>query len=304
MEEKWVAVVNRRIAQYNTPLPSNHFLTSSSEEAASQILQSGANIIELVGGDGTLSATLNDILTRDRNFLHQKQIVINPKGSGNDRIKSLKEISRRYKSVDTDLPYTLVTDDYLLATINGKYRRFVFNIAGIGLDSHSLLAYEAMRSWMVPGKLRYFGAASRSIFKLNGYKGNVEFRVDEAARQSAEPIMFLFMLGKYFGGGMAVNHQLCPNDNRFESLILRRGSHVKLFSSLFSISVLQKSQEGNPLVDYLAPSHQIHLHLTSRDKFFFESDGEVLSDGGQPVEVHELKIETAGKITYRLDINS
>lgn len=301
MEDNRVVVVNSKIAHYDAPASSHLFLTSSSAEAAESILQTDARIVELVGGDGTLSATLNDVLAVRPDFLQQREIVINPKGSGNDRIKSLRELAKERGLEGAVSAPCLITDDYLLATINGKYRRYVFNIAGIGLDSHTLLEYEAMRKWLVPAKLRYFGAASRSIFRLNGYKGNVNYRLSDALGKSAEPIMFLFMLGKYFGGGMAVNHKLNLNDGRFESLILSRGSHGKLFAALFAISVLQKSQEGNPLVDYLETTDRLQLTLSSRDTFFFESDGEVLSDSGRPVEVHDLQIETAGKITYRLE---
>lgn len=301
MENNRVVVVNSKIARYDAPASSHLFYTTSSAEAARSILQTNTRILEFVGGDGTLSATLNDVLASEPDFLKEREIVINPRGSGNDRIKSLREFEKLSDIAGTSASPFLITDDYLLATINGRYKRYVFNIAGIGLDSHTLLEYEAMRKWLVPGKLRYFGAAARSIFRLNGYKGNVQYQRGNSDVQTAEPIMFLFMLGKYFGGGMAVNHQLNINDGRFESLILNRGSHGKLFAALFAISVLQKSQEGNPLVDYLETADRLQLTLSSRDKFFFESDGEVLTDEGRPVEVHELQIETAGKITYRLE---
>lgn len=309
MEEKRVVIVNKNVASYISRNDSCVFFTGSSGEAADKLLATHPDIVEFVGGDGTFSATLNDVLFRDPTFLQGKRVLIRPKGSGNDRIKSLSEIKKREnpsvinpaEEKESLKGNTIIRDDYLLATINGNIKRYIFNIGGIGLDSQTLLEYEARRELKVPPSLKYFGAATAAIHRLNGYKGLVNFSAGKHVNQTAEPVMFLFMLGKYFGGGMPINGRLAHDDGQFEAVILNRGTNLKLYSSLVAISLLKQSQYTNPIVRYLDPVSAAELKILSKDKFYFESDGEVLMQGGKPLEIREIKVETAGKINYLME---
>lgn len=309
MEDQRIIIVNKNITSFSSADDSRVFFTSSSQEAASHLINSNAGIIEFVGGDGTFSASLNDVLASDPGFLNGKLVKIHPRGSGNDRIKSLSELLKKkepyslesLKSAGNNSHGKIITDDYLLATINGEHKRYVFNAAGIGLDSQTLLEFEKLRHSMLPSTLRYFGAASTAITKLNGYKGLVKYSDNDQNHEMAEPVMFLFMLGKYFGGGMPINSKLINNDGRFESLILSRGTNLKLFRSLIAISLLKQSQYHNPVVRYIPPSAYMHLDVLSTDKFYFESDGEVLVRNNKPVEIKSIEVSVAGKIQYLME---
>ena len=309
MAKKRVVIVNQNVTKYKAHPDAEVVYTNSSSEAAESLISLNPQIIELVGGDGTLSGTLNDVLIRDASFLSGKLIKITPRGSGNDRNKSLKELDRAGKSnaYAGDISRAvgdsarIITDDYLLATINDTYQRYIFNVGGIGLDSQTLLEYEDLRRRKMPATFRYFEAASKAIYKLNGSVGKVDYDIPGIGLNSAEPVMFLFMLGKYFGGGMPINHKLNDNDGMFESVILRRGTNLKLFRSLIAISMLQQPQYKNPLVSYLEPMNKVKLEVDNTDKFFFESDGEVLMENNKPVSVHKIEVSIAGKITYLLD---
>jgi len=309
MEDQRIIIVNKNITSFTSADDSRVFFTSSSQEAASHLISSNAGIIEFVGGDGTFSASLNDVLAIDPDFLNGKLVKIHPQGSGNDRINSLSELHKQKKTYSRAplnmagkiSPDKIITDDYLLAIINGEHKRYVFNAAGIGLDSQTLLEYEKLRHSMLPSTLRYFGAATTAIYKLNGYKGLVKYNDNDRPPEMAEPVMFLFMLGKYFGGGMPINSRLVNNDGLFESLILSRGTNLKLFRSLIAISLLKQSQYHNPVVNYIPPSPYLQLDVLSSDKFYFESDGEVLFRNNNPVEIKSIEITVAGKIQYLMD---
>ena len=303
-----LVIVNHRIKPRPVRPGGKLFLTASASEGAAVLLKSGAQVIEFAGGDGTFSATLDAALLQNPDYLQGRMIRIQPRGTGNDRHKSLHEIFSAYRNDRTSQPSVyeyngrhFLTDDYLLVTLNGKYRRHVFNIAGIGLDSQALIEYEDFRGWPWPSSLKYFGAATRAIHKLNGYHGKVEFSSGSGGTGKAEPIMFLFMLGKYFGGGMPVNGRLQPDDGRFESVILQRGTPLKLYRTLAEISLLGRPQYKNDIVRYLDPSSTAEVSVISSDKFYFESDGEIFTVNGQPLEVQHLSVRTAGKITYMLD---
>lgn len=307
MDLKRVVIVNKNVASYSIQSNSCVLFTSRSAEAAQHLLTLNPDIIEFVGGDGTFSSSLNDTLLQNPDFLNGKLVKIIPKGSGNDRFKSLTEIIERQNKVPNrkkevnSAEKQIVTDDFLLATINGNIKRYVFNIGGIGLDSQTLIEYEAMRKFMIPPSLKYFGAATTAINKLNGYKGLVNYTAGKYVGETAEPIMFLFMLGKFFGGGMPINSRLVENDGKFEPVILSRGTNFKLYRSLIGISLLKQSQYDNPIVKYLEPVDYAELNVLNADKFYFESDGEIVSQNNQPVEVKQLKIEVAGKISYLIE---
>ncbi len=309
MEKNRVVIVNQNITRYKAQPETEVVFTNSSKDAANNLINLNPRIIELVGGDGTLSGTLNDVLFADGSFLKDKLIKITPRGSGNDRHKSLIELERagRYSTtagnhlISEGGPVKIITDDYLLATINDKYQRYIFNVGGIGLDSQTLLEYEDLRRRQMPATFRYFEAATKAIYKLNGTVGKVDYQLPGVGMDSAEPVMFLFMLGKYFGGGMPINQKLQNNDGKFESVILKRGTNLKLFRSLIAISMLQQPQYNNPLVSYLQPMDKVKLQVGNTDKFYFESDGEVLMDDNRPVTVRKIEVEIAGKITYLLD---
>ena len=309
MVKKRVVIVNQNVTSYKAHPYAEVVFTNSSSEAAKALFNLNPQIIELVGGDGTLSGTLNDVLFQDASFLSDKLIKITPKGSGNDRNKSLKELDRAGKSKaysgedfsSAGDAFRIITDDYLLATINDTYQRYIFDVGGIGLDSQTLLEYEDLRRRKMPATFRYFEAASKAIYKLNGSVGKVDYDIPGIGLNSAEPVMFLFMVGKYFGGGMPINHKLLDNDGLFESIILKRGTNLKLFRSLIAISLLQQPQYKNPLVSYLEPMGKVKLEVDNTDKFYFESDGEVLMENNKPVSVHKIEVEIAGKITYLLD---
>jgi diacylglycerol kinase family enzyme len=309
MMDKKVVIVNRNIASYKVQSNACVLFTKSSYEAANHLLEMSPSVIEMVGGDGTLSATLNDVLTREAGYLNGKLIQIRPRGSGNDRYKTLTDLKAKIGSaIDVYAgdekagdAFRIITDDYLLATVNGKFKRYIFNVGGIGLDSQTLIEYEELRNKNIPSSLKYFGAASKAIYKLNGSRGMVEYSSSFNECGQSEPIMFLFMLGTYFGGGMPVNRRLQENDGLFESLILSRANNLKLYSSLVSISILKKSQYKNQIVNYLQPSDKIVLTVRNSGNYYFESDGELLCDGSKPVEVEHISIEVAGKISYLVD---
>lgn len=308
MQKERIIIVNQGISKRKGNPEGRVFLTSSAAEGAAVLLNSDARIIEFWGGDGTFSSTLDEALVKNPSFLEGKQIKIHPGGTGNDRHKSLREIfsaflkdKNRSPAVFTSDGHHCMSDDYLVATINGKYRRHIFNIGGIGLDSQTLIAYDNFRKKRMPSSLKYFGAAIQSISRLNGYQGSIEYTTDSKCVEKAGPIMFLFMLGRYFGGGMSINSRLIADDGLFEAVILNRASKFELYRSLAAISLLKQPQYNNPVAKYLDPAPVMELLINSGDAFWFESDGEVFTVEGNPLKVSHLKVETAGKITYLLD---
>jgi NAD kinase len=72
MEEKRVVIVNKNVTSYINQSNSCVFFTTGSAEAASHLLSVNPDIMEFVGGDGTFSASLNDALLQNPEFLNGK----------------------------------------------------------------------------------------------------------------------------------------------------------------------------------------------------------------------------------------
>ena len=285
------------------------FFTKSASEASDLILDLDPKIIEIVGGDGTYSSTLNEVLKSDDTFLEHKLVQLIPAGSGNDksRIFGKKNILSLLKKhlIDSDfwndffnenyfneLNDNYIKDDFLLATINNEHERFVFNVGGLGLDSQTLIEYNEMRNEDINPLLKYYLAANKAIDKLNGFDSKLYYNTPEESG-TLDSIMFLFMAGKYFGSGMPINKKCQTCDGKFEMVSLKKANPLSLQLSLMSLSLLKMGQKFNPLVRYLKPSSEADIKVQGNG-FYFESDGEILKD----VVVNEINVKAYGKINY------
>jgi diacylglycerol kinase family enzyme len=305
-----VIVLNKKILLSNSYLERlrgissrDVFFSKDSKEASEFILKKNPEIIELYGGDGTFSSTLNEVLKVDGEFLNDRYVKIIPAGTGNDKFKSLKEYkndlnakSRNKKQQDSSLE--VVVDDFLVAKVNDKYQRFIFNEGGIGLNSQTILNYESIQNKNLPPSLQYLIAATNSISKLNGFESHITYNSKNFLGTLKNPLMFLFMLGKYFGGGMPINNDFELGDGFFETGLFKRGNKFDLYSSLFSLSVLKKNQKKNPLANYLPKTDELSIEISGSDKFYFESDGELLKQDSKVIEIKSLNVKTFGKISY------
>ncbi len=271
--------------------------TSSSFEAACEILSSSPRVVNFVGGDGTFSDTLNEVLKVEPGFLDSSFVKLSPFGSGNDKYRFLE---------DNVNGGGVFRDDFLEVTINDVYKRFVFNVGGIGLDAQGVIEYDNL-SRGFSSSLRYVLASARAIGKLNGYQGILKYdaKFFEKDNMSSKvdvikPVMFLFMVGKYFGNGMPINEGAVFDDGNFESAYFSRGSNFSLYKSLAELSFLKKPQINNGLASYFKhPLSRLDLSVLSYDDFYFQSDGEVLKDREcSPVPVKELSVKPAGKVNY------
>lgn len=294
---KNIAEVNELVNASNQTIFSN-----SAKESAKSILESEPKIIQIYGGDGTLSATLNEVLSIDTKFLEHRYIQIIPTGTGNDKYKFLKEQKRKKDELK------VMIDDFLLATINREHKRYIFNVGGIGLDAQSIFESEKLRNTIL-SKLRYDIGGFRAIHKVNGFESRMSYalsyakdeREDVVREQIENPLMFLFATGKYFGAGKPISKTLTRNDGLFEPVLLRKGKHIHLYKSLLALSVLKQPQHNNPLVQYLPLTDILALNIKENDKFMFESDGELLmisEEKPTPVKVQEITVQTSGKINY------
>lgn len=295
---KNIEEVKKLVDEANQTIFSN-----SAKKSAKSILKSEPKIIQIYGGDGTLSATLNEVLSIDTKFLEHRYIQIMPAGTGNDKYKFLKEQKRKNKD-----ELEVMIDDFLLATINKKHKRYIFNVGGIGLDAQSIVESEKLRNTIL-SKLRYDIGGFRAIHKVNGFESRMSYALNYAKDENEEimsgqienPLMFLFATGKYFGAGKPISKNLTRNDGLFEPILLRKGKHINLYTSLLALSVLKQPQHNNPLVQYLPLTDILALKIQESNKFMFESDGELLmmrEEKPTPVKVQEITVQTSGKINY------
>ncbi|MBI3394592.1 MAG: YegS/Rv2252/BmrU family lipid kinase [Spirochaetia bacterium] len=171
---------------------------------ASEAATSGADLIVVVGGDGTISETVNGVMNAKKGK-RPKLAVIN-QGTGGDFVRSLGvpgdvllalDAIERGREAKVDVGRLEFIGNNGLTTI-----RYFVNVAGCGM------AGEVVRS--VNSSKKRFGAMSYylgAVGKLLSYKNKrVRLTLDDGDPSDHSIVSLAICNGQFFGGGMLQWH--------------------------------------------------------------------------------------------------
>jgi len=145
-------------------------------------------VIVAVGGDGTLSLTLNAMRDPD-----ESPVAIVPAGSGNDFAAALGIADARAALAAIEVGETRRVD---LATVNG--RRFV-NCVGMGLDAEVGALSARLRARGFPAGPSYYAGALVGLFMVRPV--GVALRAEGRSIRSDDAVMVTVGNGPMYGGG-------------------------------------------------------------------------------------------------------
>ena len=186
-------------------------------ELASRAVESGAEEIACVGGDGTLSEVVNGIAGR---FV---TLYFVPCGTGNDFVKVLGLPKDPVDALMAQLSGVPARID--LGRLNDRY---FINVSGSGFDVEVLrqaARFKKLGKGILPYLMGIF-AALRLFRPLP-----VEIDLD-GKKEETEVTIFSVGNGCYIGGGMkAVPHAL-PDDGLFDVVIAKRFSRPEIMKML------------------------------------------------------------------------
>jgi YegS/Rv2252/BmrU family lipid kinase len=252
----------------------------SLEHALDRAVLEGRYRFVAVGGDGTVNAVANAILTRQ--FPQMPVLGVLPGGTGCDLLRTFaisQKMEEAAAHLATDTVYPID-----VGVVEGEWgSRYFVNVGDVGIIAGAARRAQRMSPWW--GKARYLIAflAALPSFRVN------EITVTAGGRTfTGEGVAAVFANAQYFGGGfnIAPKAAMMDGDLDVQVFAVRKRAAARL---------VPKVMRGLHLTDrgvrrFVAPS----AHIETRDPWPVEVDGEYL--GNTPVTVRVARGLIALKI--------
>lgn len=197
------------------------------ELAAQLCRKKDCSALVAVGGDGTFSEVLNGMDTRI-------PLGLIPSGTGNDFIRSVPAGKMLEEQLDAVIQNRISPVDF----IQVNDRRSI-NIAGTGFDVDILLRQEKLRRYL-KGSRSYFAALIVTVFTMKFRQFRV--RIDDSEMIDTAGLLLCAANGKYFGGGLPISLDSCPDDGVLELVLVKKNAPCA--DSLYAGAVFARKAFG------------------------------------------------------------
>lgn len=217
--------------------------------------------IIVVSGDGGVNSLVEGAMKNDL----EKVLGTIPAGTANDIARVFDIYSTPEKFYSALLNENTKKAD--VGEVNGNY---FFGHASVGFDTLAL--NERNKRHFLKGKLAYFAAVLRTLFKYIPQKMKVKFRNMEINKN-----VFMMVVSNinYYADGMNIAPSAKSNDGLLDLCLIEGKSN---FESLFLnlSSVYNGTHIHNPQIHY----HQLKkLEIFSSKPVFLQADGDIISEG-------------------------
>ena len=195
------------------------------EDTARRVASDGADIVAVLGGDGTVSCAANGVLGSEA------ALAVLPAGTGDDFAKAVG-------ASKLDAAVRLLADpkvraiDVVKVTAGVTVRHFV-NVAGAGFDSEVNETANAMKL-RLGGTGTYVAAVVKTLSRF--VPAHYEISVDDAAF-SVDAMLAVVGNGMQYGGGMKVLPAARVNDGLLDVCIveeLSKPAFLRAFPRVFT----------------------------------------------------------------------
>ena len=241
------------------------------EALAASAAERGSTRVVAVGGDGTVQAVLNGLLSAARGA----ELAIVPVGTGNDLARSLGVPSATEDAWRVALGSSTRSIDVARARNGEGHERRFASAGGIGFDAQVAAAMANRVGWR-GGRTGYL---LTTLAELRRFR-NRRITLTLDGRSSGHRVLFVAIAnGAYYGGGMRIAPDAQPDDGLLDVCVvgdisrltairelpnLYRGTHIRHPAVSMHVIGRAVSVEGDP---------ETRVHL----------DGEPF--GGLPLEV-------------------
>ena len=224
-----------------------------------------------VGGDGTLHEIVNGILATESG----PAVAVLPVGTGND----FHRMVGTDRSIDAALD---LIDHGREARFEvghvrweGGERHFV-NVLGVGVDAEVLRQRNAFRR--LPGLAQYTAALVAAVLKYRPIRLDVQ--LDSGVTFADRVMLAAVSVGPSAGGGFMLSPDARPDDGQLDLLFVEALNLLQV--ARYLPRVVRGTHRDLPVVRM----HRLErVRLTAEDPFFFELDGELLSDPVRSLEI-------------------
>jgi len=237
---------------------------------AAQTANTGASLVVVVGGDGTLNEVVNGLMQIPTQ--HRPKLTLLPRGTGGDFRKTV--------GIPTQLDAFLkMLHQFHVQTMDVGELRFMnhqqilqhhyfFNICSFGLSG--LVDEEVNRSSKALGGLLSFLMGSvKALWRYR--QQTVSMTIDEQTHITCPIILAGVCNGRYFGGGMKFAPMANPTDGIFEVVIWRALSPYEQWTKMWRIYT------GGHLKEKSVLHHRAQcIRAESTQRVLLDIDGEAL----------------------------
>ncbi len=268
----------------------DHAFTAGNGDAtamAKQAIGAGAGLIIAVGGDGTISETVNGFAGDDGQPRQGCAFAAISAGTGADFARSLAPGDKNYDPITAiasgrERRIDLGRITYTGAAGQSENRLFI-NIASLGLSGtvDRAVNAERMTGWL-SGKAAYYWATLSALRRHRA--ATVQLTIDDEPPLALDMHMVAIANGQYFGGGMRIAPQARLDSGEFEIIILRGGSKWTLVRDLGQ--VYRGAHMDHPMI-ISRRGHRITAQAADRqgNKIPIDIDGESPGDLAATFEV-------------------
>lgn len=204
-------------------------------ELARELAEKGYDEILVLGGDGTLSETVNGLMRADIPDSRRAQIRLGlmPRGTGNDwgrfwkLDKRYKESLRRFFEGEAH-PIDIGCLTYWRNGI--PHHRYFINSVGFGVDSLTCQKAEVLKYYIGSHHVNYlFG-----LFAAIAQHKSLQMTLTVDGTPVVDDLLFTMNIGNgpFSGGGIRQNPSADPTDGIFHGMFVRKPSFRQILQAL------------------------------------------------------------------------
>lgn len=258
---------NRQLAfEYHVTRYPNH-----AKEIARKLVEDGLRTILVLGGDGTLSETVNGVMKASVTDEQRSavQIGLMPRGTGNDwgRYWGLnrnhkQSLARFFEGEPVPIDAGCIT-----SLRNGEeHRHYFINSVGYGIDAATCAKAEKMKPYIGSHSVNYvFGL----FFALLTHKSTrMHVRADGQTVVNGRVFTMNIGNGPYSGGGIRQNPDADPRDGVFHAMLVCPPTWKQV------LMTLPKLFNGRLTELPFVRSFTAHtVDIETKDHLLYEADG-------------------------------
>ncbi|MEQ9145730.1 MAG: diacylglycerol kinase family lipid kinase [Parvibaculaceae bacterium] len=211
------------VSAYFTDAPARPDYLPAADLARNAV-QDGASLIIAVGGDGTISETVNGLMTETDTGQASAQLALLNTGTGGDFRKTFDlpaELDACIARIASGTTRRVDLGRLSFKTDSGSdQQRYFDNIASFGLSGAVDRAINRARfSKLFGGAFAYQWATLKTVLRYKPHP--VHIRTDGGMDETINVGTAAIANGKFFGGGMMMAPDAEPDDGRFDVVIMR-----------------------------------------------------------------------------------
>lgn len=213
------------------------------------------NIIYVVGGDGTITRTLEGIVGT------KNKLAIIPAGSGNDTYRTIKNLPKGNTSID-------------LAKINQTY---FINVACTGIDAEVANNVDILKTIKIPSSQIYNASIIYTFVKYKTKRVKIRTNIKNIDEKYT---ILSICNGEYYGGGFNIAPKAELTDGLLDIYYVEKMSKIRMIPLILK---LKKGQhEGKRKIHKFRTNH---IEIDFEKDITFNVDGEKLTNNQFIIDV-------------------